>query len=199
MKPYLYIRLGLDASSGGVQPYNQTPTAVWEDVVNKGWLKATRCTMDSFRFSTEKCSGWCLLLTSQIGTVPPVIFAGALMWHTKALEKLADIQLRWTPTGCQLIFDGIDMHRELFRRFVRRSTLQHQGDNPSPKLHALSTDPSRIHAAIMSNALGTTLAQREVVIKPESVLDDAQGKPMAGRLAVSHGPSAYRAPLARTS
>ena len=49
-----------------------------------------------------------------------------------------------------------------------------------------------LDATLLKEFLDITLAQREGMITPESLLDDAQGKPMAVRLAVSHGPSAYR-------
>ena len=50
-----------------------------------------------------------------------------------------------------------------------------------------------LDATLLEDLLNITLAQREMMIKPKSVLDDAQGKPMAIGLAISHGPSAYRA------
>lgn len=57
---------------------------------------------------------------------------------------------------------------------------------------------AELDATLLKEFLNKTLAQREVVIKPESVLDDARGKPMAVRPAVRHGPSACRTELART-
>ena len=50
-----------------------------------------------------------------------------------------------------------------------------------------------LNAALLEEFLNVTLAEGEVVVEPESVLDDAQRETVAVRLAVSHGPSAYRA------
>jgi len=47
------------------------------------------------------------------------------------------------------------------------------------------------NAVLVQQFLNIALAQREAVVEPESVLDDAQRKPMAVRLAVSHDGSAY--------
>jgi len=52
---------------------------------------------------------------------------------------------------------------------------------------------THLDAALLKQFLDVTLAQREMVIKPESVLDDAQQKAVAVGLAVSHNRSAYRA------
>jgi len=48
-----------------------------------------------------------------------------------------------------------------------------------------------LYPTLLKQFLNITLAQREVVIKPEGVLDDAQRKAVAIGLAISHGPSAY--------
>ena len=61
-------------------------------------------------------------------------------------------------------------------------------DVPLPE--CLVTD---LDAALLEQFLNITLAEEEVLVKPESVLDDAQRKTVAVRLAVSHGRSAYRA------
>ncbi len=50
-----------------------------------------------------------------------------------------------------------------------------------------------LNAALLEKFLDVTLAQREAMIKPKCVLDDAQRKPIAVGFAVSHGNSAYRA------
>jgi len=50
-----------------------------------------------------------------------------------------------------------------------------------------------LNAALLKQFLDVTLAETEAVIKPESVLDDAQQKAVAVRLAVRHGLPAYRA------
>ncbi|GGR36709.1 hypothetical protein GCM10008957_52960 [Deinococcus ruber] len=50
-----------------------------------------------------------------------------------------------------------------------------------------------LKAALLKQFLDVTLAQTEAVIQPESVLDDAQRKAVAVRLAVRHGLPAYRA------
>jgi len=49
-----------------------------------------------------------------------------------------------------------------------------------------------LNAALVESFLDVTLAEGEVVIEPESVLNDAQRKPVAVRLAFSHRRSAYR-------
>jgi len=45
---------------------------------------------------------------------------------------------------------------------------------------------------LLEHFLNITLAEREAVIEPESVLNDAQRKLVAMRLTISHGRSAYR-------
>ena len=49
-----------------------------------------------------------------------------------------------------------------------------------------------LNAALLEEFLNVTLAEGEVVVEPESVLDDAQRETVAVRLAVSHGRPAYR-------
>jgi len=50
-----------------------------------------------------------------------------------------------------------------------------------------------LNATFLEEFLDVTLAEGEVVIKPKSVLDDAQWKSVAIGLAVSHSRSADRA------
>jgi len=50
-----------------------------------------------------------------------------------------------------------------------------------------------LNSAFLKQFLDVTLAQTEAVIKLESVLDDAQRKAVAVRLAVRHGLPAYSA------
>ena len=52
---------------------------------------------------------------------------------------------------------------------------------------------AHLNATLLEQFLDVTLAQRKAVIEPEGVLDDAQWKTVAVRLAISHGHSAYRA------
>jgi len=49
-----------------------------------------------------------------------------------------------------------------------------------------------LNAALLKQFLNVTLAQTEPVIKPESVLDDAQRKAVAIRLTIRHGRPPYR-------
>jgi len=58
-----------------------------------------------------------------------------------------------------------------------------------PLAKRLMTD---LDPALLEQFLNITLAEREAVIEPESVLDDAQRKSVAVRLTISHGQSAYR-------
>jgi len=60
-------------------------------------------------------------------------------------------------------------------------------DIPLPKCLMTDLDP-----AFLEQFLNITLAEGEAVIEPESVLDDTQRKPVAVRLTISHGQSAYR-------
>ena len=52
---------------------------------------------------------------------------------------------------------------------------------------------AHLNSALLKQFLNVTLAEGEAVIEPESVLDDAQRKTVAVRLAISHGRLAYRA------
>ena len=49
---------------------------------------------------------------------------------------------------------------------------------------------AHLDAARLKQFLDVTLAQREAMVKPKCLLNDAQGKTVAVRLAVSHGYSA---------
>jgi len=48
-----------------------------------------------------------------------------------------------------------------------------------------------LNATFLKEFLNVTLAQREAVIEPKSILDDAQRKAMAVGLSVSHSRSAH--------
>jgi len=50
-----------------------------------------------------------------------------------------------------------------------------------------------LKAALLEQFLDVTLAQREMVVEPESILDDAQRKTVTVGLTISHGRSAYLA------
>jgi len=52
---------------------------------------------------------------------------------------------------------------------------------------------AHLNAALVAQLLDVTLAEGEGIIKPKSVLDNAQWETVAVRLAVSHGGPAYRA------
>ncbi len=51
------------------------------------------------------------------------------------------------------------------------------------------TDPD---PALLEQFLNITLAEGKAMIEPKSVLDDAERKPVAVRLTISHRCSAYR-------
>jgi len=52
---------------------------------------------------------------------------------------------------------------------------------------------AHLDAALLEEFLDVTLTQRETVMEPESILDDAERGTVAVRLTVSHRRSAYRA------
>ncbi|GGO40935.1 hypothetical protein HNQ08_005361 [Deinococcus humi] len=64
------------------------------------------------------------------------------------------------------------------------------GEPHVPLAERLVTDS---YTALLEEFLDITLTEGEAVVQPKSVLDDAQRKPVAVRLTVSHGRSAYRA------
>ncbi len=127
-----------------------------------GDLVAAKDAVNRFRTDLQPCGGFqqvCMLLQGCVSVgleLRKQLLLVAGRHRAVTARRLGNNVQGVLAVTFQIIFDGIDMHREIFRRFVRRSTLQYQGDNPSPKLQALSTDPHRIHAAIMSNALGCT-------------------------------------------
>jgi len=65
---------------------------------------------------------------------------------------------------------------------------EERGELDVPLAKRLMTD---LDPALLEHFLNITLAEREAVIEPKSVLDDAQRKPVAVRLTISHGQSAY--------
>ena len=67
---------------------------------------------------------------------------------------------------------------------------EERGELDVPLAQRLVAD---LNAALLEEFLDVTLTQRETVIEPESVLDDAERETVAVRLAVSHRRSAYRA------
>ena len=97
-----------------------------------------------------------------------VFLQGGVLVRFKLFEKLLLMDSRHRAvTACwlgnnvqgilampfQIAFDRVDMHRKVPCCFIRRSATQYQRDDPSPKLQTVSTYPSGIHEAIMSNAL----------------------------------------------
>ena len=96
-----------------------------------------------------------------------VFLQGSVLVRFKLFEKLLLMDSRHRAvTACwlgnnvqgilampfQIAFDRVDMHRKVPCCFIRRSATQYQRDDPSPKLRTVSTYPSGIHEAIMSNA-----------------------------------------------
>ena len=67
---------------------------------------------------------------------------------------------------------------------------EERGELDVPLAQRLVAD---LDTALLEQFLNVTLTQRETVVEPKSVLDDAERKTVAVGFAISHRRSAYRA------